>query len=330
MIRGTKWENSMVGARFMGKAFDNFDFTLNYLFKRTDAAAFFDIASAFGENHADGLGRLDAYGRRMGSLDSELAANGLFIYDPTKGPDENGVWADKAHQNEFQRILDRCVRDGKATYLVGVDLYGFSQDGNPNNDRNDSFCFQTGHYYPWTNVFGFTLTYNDFDYTGAVFRVEQRWSTNEPRNFGPAAQAVAGGTQAHWNANLQAARDRYMNNPANEGYIQQYIDDAAQGSDDTAGRTLTPRTGSRGARPNPLHRLVGQSLCAGSGVLCRFEAGAAPHQVGQFGLAEHDWLRLDSIVGQLAGHGVDQAVAGRHRRPGDVLHVPGADDLSEQ
>jgi len=39
------------------------------------------------------------------------------------------------------------------------------------------------HYYPWTHVAGFTTTYNDFDYTGAVFRLEQSWSTNEPRNF---------------------------------------------------------------------------------------------------------------------------------------------------
>ena len=204
MIRGTKWENSMVGARFMGKAFESLDFTLNYVFKRTEAASFFDIASAFGDNADDNVlgGGLDAFGFRQGSLDRELAENGLFTYDPDN-------W-DKTQQNEFQRILDRCVRDGKAAYLIGVDMYGFSQDGNPNNDRNDSFCFQTGHYYPWTNVFGFTLTYNDFDYTGAVFRVEQSWSTNEPRNFGPGAQAVAGGSWGQWNSNLQNARKNYL------------------------------------------------------------------------------------------------------------------------
>ena len=214
MIRGTKWENSMVGARFMGKAFDSLDFTLNYIYKRTDPASFFDFKSAFGDDLNDQApgydGGLDNYGFRTGALDAELGANGIFIYDPAKGPDANGVWADPAHRDEFQRILDRCSRDGKAAYLVGVDMYGFSQDGNPNNDRNDSFCFQTGHYYPWTNVFGFTLTYNDFDYTGAVFRVEQSWSTNEPRNFGPAAQAVAGDSWSQWNANLEKARSNYL------------------------------------------------------------------------------------------------------------------------
>ena len=45
------------------------------------------------------------------------------------------------------------------------------------------FCLPTAHFYPWTHVAGFTTTYNDFDYTGAVFRLEQSWSTNEPRNF---------------------------------------------------------------------------------------------------------------------------------------------------
>ena len=36
-IRGTKWKNSMVGVRMMGKVFDNFDFTLNYMYKRVDS-----------------------------------------------------------------------------------------------------------------------------------------------------------------------------------------------------------------------------------------------------------------------------------------------------
>ncbi len=49
-IRGTKWENSMIGTRIMGKAFDNFDFTLNYLFKRADPAALVEWGAAFDIN----------------------------------------------------------------------------------------------------------------------------------------------------------------------------------------------------------------------------------------------------------------------------------------
>ena len=57
-IRGTKWDNSMVGVRMMGKAFDNFDFTLNYMYKRVDPYAVFDLPSFFGRDHDDGLARV--------------------------------------------------------------------------------------------------------------------------------------------------------------------------------------------------------------------------------------------------------------------------------
>ena len=66
----------------------------------------------------------------------------------------------------FRRALDRCFEDNIATYFVGVDMYGYSQDSKLNNDRNQTACFDVSHWMPWTNVFGFTVTYNDFDYTG--------------------------------------------------------------------------------------------------------------------------------------------------------------------
>ena len=224
MIRGTKWENSMVGARFMGKAFDSLDFTLNYIYKRTDPASFFDFESAFG-SPGNGLGELDQFGRRLGSLNPNLPVFGL---EPGYTA-ADVISGDADATRRFQEVLDHCSRNGDAAYLLNVDMYGFSYDDSPNNDRAHSFCFQTGHYYPWTNVFGFTLTYNDFDYTGAVFRVEQSWSTNEPRNFGPAAQAVAGNSWSQWNTNLQNARERYMNNPANAERIQHFRDEARAG-----------------------------------------------------------------------------------------------------
>lgn len=205
MIRGTKWENSMVGARFMGKAFNNVDFTLNYLFKRTDPAAVFDLPSFFGRDHDDGLGRLDMYGRRINSFSNTLLGSpgGTFIFDSQK-------WAagDPEHINAFRRSLDRCFKENKATYFDGVDMYGYSQDGRDDNNRSNTACFEVGHWMPWTNVFGFTLTYNDFDYTGAVFRVEQSWSTREPRNFG--GSNYGGRSQAHFDAKLAHARENYL------------------------------------------------------------------------------------------------------------------------
>ncbi|MGH7961318.1 MAG: hypothetical protein ACRERD_05770, partial [Candidatus Binatia bacterium] len=35
--------------------------------------------------------------------------------------------------------------------------------------------------YPWTHITAFTMTYNDFDYTGAIFRLEQSLSSKEGR-----------------------------------------------------------------------------------------------------------------------------------------------------
>lgn len=106
-------------------------------------------------------------------------------------------------------------------------------------------------------MFGFTLTYNDFDYTGAVFRVEQIWSTNEPRNFG--GTNYGGRDQVHFDAKTQAAREDHLariENPSNEaemGYQAAVDDYAAEngvarreaiwGTDDVdaliAGRTTT-------------------------------------------------------------------------------------------
>ena len=222
MIRGTKWENSMVGARFMGKAFNNFDFTLNYLFKRTDPAALFDLPSMFGSPYdSTGTFGIDKYGRRLAGLNPNLdlptvadGNGGIFLGDAAKF-----AAGDPEHLNQFRRSLDRCFKDNKATWFVNVDMYGYSseEDGNPNNDRHSTACFEVGHWMPWTNVFGFTLTYNDFDYTGAVFRVEQSWSTNEPRNWG--GSNYGGRSQAHFDAKLNDARENYLariENPSND------------------------------------------------------------------------------------------------------------------
>ena len=218
-IRGTKWKNSMVGVRMMGKAFDNFDFTLNYMFKRVDPYAVFDLPSFFGRSHADGLGRVDQYGRRLGSFSNTLLGSpgGFFAHDPSNP--NNSL--------NFRRALDRCFEENQASFFSQVDMLGYSQDGNPNNDRAATACFEVAHAYPWTNVFGFTVTYNDFDYTGAVFRLEQSWSTNEGRNWG--GSNYGGRSQAHFDAKLQAAREGYLDklddNPERAAAVDQYAAD---------------------------------------------------------------------------------------------------------
>lgn len=153
-IRGIKWDQSMVGTRVLGKAFENFDFTINYLYKRADPAAFVIWDGAW-----------DASLPGTGALRPDFP---IFL---ANDPVQRAQW------------FDTCMRRNQSAFLVGADVYGYNADGNPNNDRPGTFCLGTGHFYPWTHVIGFTVTYNDFDYTGAVFRLEQSWSTNEPRNF---------------------------------------------------------------------------------------------------------------------------------------------------
>ena len=68
-------------------------------------------------------------------------------------------------------------------------------NGNPKPGKHqaarpaETFCLSALHDHWWTHVAGFTGTYNDFDYTGMVFRLEESFSTKEvmrnvPGGFG--------------------------------------------------------------------------------------------------------------------------------------------------
>jgi hypothetical protein len=152
-IKGTKWDNSMIGFRILGKTFGNVDFTVNYLFKRSDAASGIEWKTLFDVNQP-GTGAV---------LPETLYGFGIPGQDLEAG-------------------IRRCIVERKPT-IVAQELYGYNTNDNPNDDRLDlTGCLQTYHWYPWTNVVGFTLTYNDYKYTGAVFRTEQSWSSKEPRN----------------------------------------------------------------------------------------------------------------------------------------------------
>ena len=144
----------MVGVRVLGKAFDSFDFTLNYLFKRAEGSTFIDWGASF-----------DPAFPGTGKLRDDFPV--FFASDPI----QSRAW------------FDRCLRDNKTGFLFGGDIYGYNSDDNPLNDRVGTTCVSSGTFYPWTHVVGFTVTYNDFEYTGGVFRLEQSFSTNEGRSF---------------------------------------------------------------------------------------------------------------------------------------------------
>ena len=47
-----------------------------------------------------------------------------------------------------------------------------------------TFCVDVPVFHPWSHIIGGTMTYNDYDYTGLVFRLEQSFSSKEPRQLG--------------------------------------------------------------------------------------------------------------------------------------------------
>ena len=68
-----------VGVRLMGKIFDNFDFTLNYMYKRVDPGGVFHFDTFFAESP------LDADGKRTVGLDARPQSPGWGGGVPTEG-----------------------------------------------------------------------------------------------------------------------------------------------------------------------------------------------------------------------------------------------------
>ena len=154
-MRGTKWENSMVGTRILGK--------------RSTTSTLPSTICLNGP---------------IQPLDSKLKPYGIGTNQGTGAFRPDSLYGFGIPGQDQQAGIDRCFRNPElGTFVANWDAYGYNSDANPNNDRSVTGCLPVFHWYPWTHVAGFTTTYNDFDYTGAVFRLEQSWSTNEPRNF---------------------------------------------------------------------------------------------------------------------------------------------------
>jgi hypothetical protein len=186
------WDHHAGGVRLLAKTFFNMDFTLNYMY----------IPNVFGSANPSTLFRNETWG----DLRPDIVYGDFGII-----PDGNGGVLPPA--GDFATGLRRCLsptgktNDGGgrlaprgATILTGADLQGFDwperrldANGNPlpGAQRHAArvpltSCVSGLHQQPWTNVIGLTLTYNDFNYTGAVFRTEQSLSTKEGLNvFAP-------------------------------------------------------------------------------------------------------------------------------------------------
>jgi hypothetical protein len=158
------------GARFIGSTWFNLDFSVNYLylpflFANTNPSqplqTYGDGPGTAG-SYREGLLRcLSASGKQMVAGNNRsnngtlliLEGTDLFGYDaPGRRLDENGLPLPTAKQPQASRAAQTICTNGF------------------NHNRR------------WSHILGFTLTYNDFDYTGAVFRFEQSYSTKEGLN----------------------------------------------------------------------------------------------------------------------------------------------------
>lgn len=159
------------GARFIGSTWFNLDFSINYLylpftFANTNPSGPLEtygdgVAGAAGSYRegllrclsASGKQMVAANGRSNGQTLIALVGTDLRGYDaPGRRLDANGLPLPNAGQPQAIRPAQTLCTNG------------FS------------------HQRRYSHVVGFTMTYNDFDYTGAVFRLEQSYSTKEALN----------------------------------------------------------------------------------------------------------------------------------------------------
>lgn len=197
------------GFRILGSTWFGLDFSLNYMVLPAGPSGVFD------------LNRMLVDPRTLPPGSPPTFRPELLYGDPDVADALFGPGTSSALQGDFEAGLRRCLSNsGKAgdyessdrgyktpTILFGADLRGYNHpdrfgpngalqaDGTPKPGQHHAarppltFCLPALHQYYYTHVAGFTATYNDFDYTGAVFRLEQSFSSKEviravPGGFG--------------------------------------------------------------------------------------------------------------------------------------------------
>jgi len=195
-----KWmslESSMAGIRLFGQTFQGIDISFDYIFKRTEvpgtSLAVSDIFADTGQLMPNGLP--DPLGSGSGAPNPRTdrlaeAATALLTPDADGNGFPDGV--DEQVRN--------CIRkpDGQVIFasVHGETPYsgsGALDAGNAHHVNGFTGCEKTGFWYPWTHIMGITGTYNDNSYTGFIWRMEESYSTREPRNHKPPLAADRAG-----------------------------------------------------------------------------------------------------------------------------------------
>ncbi|MSQ48528.1 MAG: hypothetical protein EXR78_09150 [Deltaproteobacteria bacterium] len=195
VLNGAFNKNQAGGLRVQGTSIWGVDWSLVYIFLPTGESGTYDYNSFL--NDSESPTGTAIYG------DPALVQQN-FPGAPVRGTFEEGLrrcLSDGGKQHETQTGPGKRGFKAGGTVLVGADLFGYNNPGRykSNNRRGAlgsdgktpvagahnakrppfTFCLAAQHDYVWSHVPGFTLTYNDFEYTGMVFRVEQSFSTKE-------------------------------------------------------------------------------------------------------------------------------------------------------
>ena len=105
-----------------------------------------------------------------------------YLYKRTEIPGGGVEWQElffpdgnpKLNAPSIGHTFASCLA-GRPTFVVGKSIRGYA-------NSIGTGCTHIFLWYPWTHIIGGTVTYNDFKYTGLIWRLEQSVSTKEPRN----------------------------------------------------------------------------------------------------------------------------------------------------
>ncbi len=170
------WPGSLAGGvRLLAKTGFGVDFTLNYIFQPSGTWGWTDLDSpvrVYGDPDFPGM-------------------PAQFAGKPRAGTFEDGLRACLSPNGRANESRPSQMRQD--TVIVGADLRGYNwpqrrldAKGNPLASAKQkqaarlpiTHCTNTASsILKWNHIIGFTATYNDFDYTGAVFRLEESITT---------------------------------------------------------------------------------------------------------------------------------------------------------
>ncbi|MGH7823264.1 MAG: hypothetical protein ACREQ9_26180, partial [Candidatus Binatia bacterium] len=191
-------DRSMAGIRLLGTTFGQAYVTFNYVFKRSDRGQSLVAFHEIFDSTQPGTGAL-----------VPAIANEAFAMAAT--PDDNGNGIPDGQEQQIRDCIDGTspelilapqflgrtdvpFRGSVRTPLAlqganGLAVPPFTPGlpGGLDTGATSTACLSVPRKHSWTHIAGATLTYNDYNWTGLIWRLEQSYSTKEPTQGIPPA-----------------------------------------------------------------------------------------------------------------------------------------------